>query len=56
MSSVTQTWLRQNITAYTHPDPVFSHIVSLLLLFPTIRPKSDVYSAWHDHHATAVDR
>ena len=47
MSSVTQNWLRQNITAYTYPDPVFSHILSLLLLFPTIRPKSDVYSAWH---------
>lgn len=45
MSSVTQNWLRQNITAYAHPDPVFAHIVSLLLLFPTIRPKSDVYSA-----------
>ena len=45
MSSVTQNWLRQNITAYAHPDPVFAHIVSLLLLYPTIRPKSDVYSA-----------
>ena len=45
MSSVTQNWLRQHITAYAHPDPVFAHIVSLLHLYPTIRPKSDVYSA-----------
>jgi ESCRT-I complex subunit TSG101 len=45
MSSITQNWLRQQITAYTHPDNVFAHIVSLLLLYPTIRPKSDVYSA-----------
>lgn len=45
MSSVTQNWLRQNTTAYAHPEPVFAHILNLLLLFPTIRPKSDVYSA-----------
>ncbi|KAF8797990.1 UEV-domain-containing protein [Phlegmacium glaucopus] len=44
MSSVTKNWLRQNITSYSHPDPVYSHILNLLLIFPTIRPKSDVYT------------
>ena len=51
MSSLTQHWLRQNISAYSHPDPVFSHILNLLLLFPTIRPKSDIYS---EHSVSSI--
>lgn len=37
-------WLRQNIQPYTHRDTLFQHIATTLARYPTIRPKTDVYS------------
>ncbi|KAI0736986.1 UEV-domain-containing protein [Fomitopsis betulina] len=37
-------WLRQNIQPYTHRDTLFQHIATTLARYPTIRPKTDVYT------------
>ncbi|CAL1704833.1 unnamed protein product [Somion occarium] len=42
--SLTQKWLRQNIQAYVHKDTVYTHVDVLLSRYPTIRPKTDVYT------------
>jgi len=43
--SLTQQWLRQNVSSYPHKDRLFLDIDTALARFPTIRPKSDVYSS-----------
>lgn len=42
--SLTQQWLRQNIQPYQHRDTVYTHVDSALIRYPTLRPKTDVYS------------
>jgi hypothetical protein len=43
--SLTQKWLRQNIHPYPHKDRVYSDVDAVLSRFPTLRPKTDVYSS-----------
>ena len=43
--SLTLKWLRQNIQSYAHADVVYAHVDSLLSRYPSIRPKTDVYSS-----------
>lgn len=43
--SLTLKWLRQNIQSYAHADVVYAHVESLLARYPSIRPKTDVYSS-----------
>ncbi|KAJ2921907.1 hypothetical protein H1R20_g15191, partial [Candolleomyces eurysporus] len=43
--SLTQAWLRQNVQFYASRDRVFADIDQTLSRFPSLRPKSDVYSA-----------
>jgi hypothetical protein len=43
--SLTQKWLRQNVHPYLDRDRVYADVDSLLARFPTLRPKSDVYSS-----------
>ena len=45
--SLTQKWLRQNIQSYSHKDIVYSHVDTVLAVYPTLRPKTDVYSTIH---------
>ncbi|KAH7889730.1 UEV domain-containing protein [Phlebopus sp. FC_14] len=42
--SLTHKWLRQNVSSYPHRDRVFIDIDAALARFPTVRPKSDVYT------------
>lgn len=42
--SLTQRWLRQNVTSYVHKDRVFLDFDTALTRFSTLRPKSDVYT------------
>ncbi|KAG6890728.1 hypothetical protein C0995_005101 [Termitomyces sp. Mi166 len=42
--SLTQKWLRHNVQPYPNPDRVFTDIYLLLPRYPTLRPKSDIYS------------
>ncbi|RXW24155.1 hypothetical protein EST38_g1722 [Candolleomyces aberdarensis] len=42
--SLTQAWLRQNVQFYTSRDRVFADIDQALSRFPSLRPKSDVYT------------
>jgi ESCRT-I complex subunit TSG101 len=42
--SLTRSWLIQNVHAYTDKDRVCTDIEQTLANFPTIRPKSDLYS------------
>ncbi|KAA1469486.1 UEV-domain-containing protein [Dentipellis sp. KUC8613] len=41
---LTLRWLRQNIESYTHRDAVFSDVHDVLARFPSLRPKTDVYT------------
>jgi hypothetical protein len=43
--SLTQKWLRQHLRPYPDRDRVFADVDALLARFPTLRPKSDVYSS-----------
>ena len=43
--SLTQKWLRQNIATYNDGNRVFIDVDSTLTLYPTLRPKTDVYSS-----------
>jgi ESCRT-I complex subunit TSG101 len=43
--SLTQKWLRQNVHLYPHKDRVYSDVDAVLSRFPTLRPKTDVYSS-----------
>ena len=43
--SLTQKWLRQNIAAYNDGNRVFADIDATLSLYPTLRPKTEVYSS-----------
>ncbi|KAI0283138.1 UEV domain-containing protein [Russula aff. rugulosa BPL654] len=42
--TLTQKWLRQNISAYNDGNRVFADIDATLSLYPTLRPKTDVYT------------
>lgn len=42
--SLTQRWLRQNVSSYPSKDHVFVDIDAALARFTTLHPKSDVYS------------
>ncbi|KAH7930812.1 UEV-domain-containing protein [Leucogyrophana mollusca] len=42
--SLTQKWLRQNVSSYPQKDRVYVDIDAALRRFPTLRPKSDVYT------------
>lgn len=42
--SLTQQWLRQNISIYSAKDRVYADVDALLPRQPTLRPKTDVYS------------
>ncbi|KAI9458482.1 UEV domain-containing protein [Russula earlei] len=42
--SLTQKWLRQNVATYNEPSRVFTDVDSTLTLYPTLRPKTDVYT------------
>lgn len=44
-TTLTQKWLRQNITAYNDGNRVFADVDATLSLYPTLRPKTDVYSS-----------
>lgn len=44
-ASLVQSWLRQNISTYQHQDRLFADVDATLSRFPTLRPKTDVYSA-----------
>ena len=54
MSTLTQKWLRQNIRPYQLPDVVYAHVDALLGRYPTIRPKTDVYSPPLQFHRLSV--
>jgi hypothetical protein len=43
--TLTQKWLRQNIAAYNDGNRVFADVDATLSLYPTLRPKTDVYSS-----------
>lgn len=43
--TLTQKWLRQNIATYNDGSRVFADVDSTLSLYPTLRPKTDVYSS-----------
>lgn len=43
--SLTQKWLRQNVQPYAQKDLVYTDIDNLLNRYPTLRPKSDIYSS-----------
>ena len=43
--SLTQRWLRQNIQPYAQKDTVYSHVDAVLSRFPSVRPKTDIYSS-----------
>ncbi|OJA21592.1 hypothetical protein AZE42_01678 [Rhizopogon vesiculosus] len=42
--SLTQRWLRQNVTSYPNKDRVFADFHTALSRFSSLRPKSDVYT------------
>ncbi|KAI0302259.1 UEV domain-containing protein [Russula brevipes] len=42
--SLTQKWLRQNVAAYNDGNRVFADVDATLSLYPTLRPKTDVYT------------
>ncbi|KAJ6596854.1 UEV domain-containing protein [Mycena vulgaris] len=42
--SLTQKWLRENVAPYAAADRVFADIDAALARFPSLRPKSDVYT------------
>ncbi|TFK54922.1 UEV-domain-containing protein [Heliocybe sulcata] len=42
--TLTQKWLRQNIQSYARGDRVYADVNAVLSRFPTIRPKTDVYT------------
>ncbi|KAF8590553.1 UEV-domain-containing protein [Ramaria rubella] len=42
--SLTQRWLQQNILPYSQRDLVYNHVDAVLAAFPTLRPKTDVYT------------
>ncbi|KAG5643472.1 hypothetical protein DXG03_000860 [Asterophora parasitica] len=42
--SLTQKWLRHNVQPYANRDRVYIDVDSVLTRFPTLRPKSDVYT------------
>ncbi|KAF9227963.1 UEV-domain-containing protein [Gyrodon lividus] len=44
VESLTQKWLRQNTSSYLHKDRVYVDTDATLARFPTLRPKSDVYT------------
>jgi hypothetical protein len=43
--SLTQRWLRQNVSSYAQKDRVLLDFDTALARFTTLRPKSDVYSS-----------
>ncbi|TFK29905.1 UEV-domain-containing protein [Coprinopsis marcescibilis] len=42
--SLTQKWLRHNVQPYLNADTVYLDVDHVLSTFPTLRPKSDVYT------------
>ena len=42
--SLTQKWLKQNVGQYPDQDRVYLDVDTVLASYPTLRPKSDVYS------------
>ncbi|KAJ7709942.1 UEV domain-containing protein [Mycena rosella] len=42
--SLTHKWLRENVASYPAADRVFADIDAVLARFPSLRPKSDVYT------------
>ncbi|KAJ7219235.1 UEV-domain-containing protein [Mycena pura] len=42
--SLTQKWLRENIAPYPAPDRVYADIDTTLARYPSLRPKSDIYT------------
>ncbi|KAF8212274.1 UEV domain-containing protein [Mycena galopus ATCC 62051] len=42
--TLTQKWLRENVASYVAADRVFADIDAALARFPSLRPKSDVYT------------
>ncbi|KAK7467114.1 Suppressor protein stp22 of temperature-sensitive alpha-factor receptor and arginine permease [Stygiomarasmius scandens] len=45
--SLTQKWLRNAVGSYEHAEHVYADVDNTLQQFPTLRPKSDVYT-WDD--------
>lgn len=43
--SLTQRWLRHNVTSYPNKDRLFLDVDTALTRFHTLRPKSDLYSS-----------
>ncbi|KAL6300171.1 UEV domain-containing protein [Sparassis latifolia] len=43
-ASLMHRWLRQNIQPYAHQDVVFPDVAAALARYPTLRPKTDVYT------------
>ncbi len=43
--TLTQKWLRQNIQPYPSKERVYSDTDAALSRYPSLRPKSDVYSS-----------
>ena len=44
--SLVQQWLRGEVQPYTHANHVYNDVDSALTSHRTVRPKTDVYSAW----------
>ncbi|KAI6106427.1 UEV domain-containing protein [Pisolithus croceorrhizus] len=42
--SLTQRWLRQNVSSYPHKDRVFVDVDAAIVRFAALRPKTDVYT------------
>jgi ESCRT-I complex subunit TSG101 len=43
-SSLTQQWLRQNIRPYNDSDRIYNDSLSVLVKYPSLRPKTDIYT------------
>ena len=43
--SLTQQWLRQTVAVYANKDRAYLDVDAVLARYPTLRPKTEVYSA-----------
>ncbi|KAG8932910.1 hypothetical protein FRC02_000337 [Tulasnella sp. 418] len=43
-TTLTQAWLRQVVTPYNNKDRLYGDVDNILAIYPTLRPKTDVYT------------
>jgi hypothetical protein len=42
--NLTQKWLSKEVARYPHKDIVYADVDATLIAYPTLRPKTDIYS------------